>query len=195
MTKASRAAPPAAEAFEALAVVETASIARGLVVVDAALKRAPVRLLQSRVVSPGKHLLVLAGGVAEVEESLAAALAVAKESLVDKLFIPQLHAQLPALLAGGAGAAPADSVLVFETATVCAAILGADAALKAARVDLVDLRLAAGIGGKAFFTLTGPLEDIEAAALAAQLAVGPAAIVAVETIAAPHEDLARTLFV
>ena len=43
-----------------------------VVVADAALKRAPAVLLSSRTLSGGKLLVVLAGGVAEVEEAMAA---------------------------------------------------------------------------------------------------------------------------
>ena len=56
----------------ALGILEIATIARGIVVADAALKRAPAVLLHSRAVSGGKHLVMLEGGVAEVFESMAA---------------------------------------------------------------------------------------------------------------------------
>src|SRR5688572_19662805 len=84
----------------ALGIVELTSIARGVLVADAMVKKAPVRILQSHPISPGKHLIVIAGGVAEVDESMQAGLAVAGATLVDRLFLPQAHAQLAPLVAG-----------------------------------------------------------------------------------------------
>ncbi len=88
----------------ALALLEVSSIARGVVVADAVAKRARIELLQCGPVSPGKYLVLFAGGVAEVDESLAAGAAAAGDSLLDRLFLPQAHEQLlPAVRAGGAG--------------------------------------------------------------------------------------------
>lgn len=174
----------------ALAILELGSIARGVITSDAAVKRAPVTLLWSRPVSSGKHLVAFAGEVAEVEESLRAAQQVAGDALIDALYLPYADAQLWPLLSGdGDRPAPIDAVGVVETDTVCAAVRAADAAAKTAPVTLLDLRLAVGIGGKAFFTLTGELPDVEAAVDAARGAVAPARILGIEIVPAPHDDL------
>jgi microcompartment protein CcmL/EutN len=181
----------------ALAIVELSSIARGVVVADTMVKKAVVRLLQNDTISPGKHLVVLDGDVAEVEEALAAGLAAAAGTLVDRLFLPQAHAQLAPLLAGKDGKPPGgamDSVGLFESYSVCATVLAADAAAKAARVTLVDMLLGQGIGGKGVFTMTGPLEDVQAAMAAAVGVVEPALVFQTEIIAAPHDDLKKRLF-
>ena len=78
----------------ALALLEIATLARGVVVADAVAKRAQVQLLLCEPVSPGKYLVLFAGGVAEVDESLGAGAQAAGEALVDRLFLPQAHEQL-----------------------------------------------------------------------------------------------------
>lgn len=174
----------------ALGIVELSSIARGVTCADAIVKKAPVRILQNRPISPGKFIIVFAGGVAEVDESMQAGLAAAGSALVDRLFLPQAHEQLAPLLAGPRQSGPAtDAVAIVETATVASTILAADAAAKAAEVTLLDLRLGQGIGGKGFFTMTGDLESIEAAVAAGKAAIDAANVVAVEIIPRPHEDL------
>jgi microcompartment protein CcmL/EutN len=173
----------------ALGIVETSSIARGVLIVDAMVKKAPIQVLQNHPISPGKHLVVVAGGVAEVDEAMQAGLAIAAATLVDRLFLPQAHGQLAPLLAGGRGAAPMESAAIFETYSATATVLAADAAAKAAEVTLLDMRLGQGLGGKGFFTMTGALEAIEAAAAAGQGAIDPALLVGVEIIPRPHEDL------
>lgn len=185
-------APPG---IEALGVIELASIARGVVVVDAMVKKAPVTIHSTRPVSPGKHVIVAVGGVAEIEEAMAAGLEAAGDRLVDRLLLPHVHPQLPPRLDGTAATHPGyDSVGVLEVASVAGTLAAADAALKAADVTLVELRLAVGIGGKGYFSLSGKLEEIQAAAEAGQGAITPAAIVGVEIVPAPHEDLRDKLF-
>ncbi|MBS2025045.1 MAG: BMC domain-containing protein [Deltaproteobacteria bacterium] len=188
--------PPAATSHTALALVEIASLARGLVAADAAAKKAHIELLECGPTSPGKYLLLFAGGVAEVEESLQAAVSAAGDSLLDKLFLPQADVQLlPALRAGAAGLPKVsaqragESVGVLELLTVAGAIRCADAACKAAHVELQLLRLARGIGGKAWFVLRGALTDVEAAMLAAQGLAGEGHIAGAEIIAAPAPEL------
>jgi microcompartment protein CcmL/EutN len=191
-------------AHPALFVLELSSIARGVVCVDVMAKRAPVRILQTHPISPGKHIVVADGGVAEVEEAMGAALEIAGSALVDKLFLPQAHESLAPLLANASypedrhPVVPArtgmNSVGIVETSSVASTLLGADSAAKAARVTLLDLRLGVGLGGKGFFTMTGDLEDVQAAVAAATAAIDEKYVVGVEIIPAPHDDLHARLF-
>ncbi len=183
----------AATLGDALALLEVGSLARGVVVADAVAKRAQVTLLECGPTSPGKYLVLFAGGVAEVAESLEAGVAAAGDKLLDRLFLPQAHAQLlPALRAGSRGyphEAADDSAGVLELLSVAAALRGADSACKAADVRLQLLHLARGIGGKAWFILRGDLESVEAAVLAATEAAGDGLLVGAEIVARPHADL------
>ena len=181
---------------EAIALLEIASLARGIVCADAAVKRAQVELLLCEPVSPGKYLLLLGGPVAAVEEALQAAEEVAADSKIDRLWLPQVHGQvLPALRAGAAGLHAkselhdGSAVGVVEALSVAAAIRAADASCKAANVELQMLHVAKGIGGKAWFVLRGELPDVEAAVEAAQVAVGDGLLAGSEIIARPHADL------
>ena len=177
-------------------MLEIGSLARGVVCADAAVKRAQVELLLCEAVSPGKYLLLFAGGVAEVTESLESAEQVAAEHKIDKLLLPHAHPQLlPAIRAGANGLAEkadahaGDAVGVVELMTVAAALRAADAACKAANIELQLLHLARGIGGKAWFVLRGELPDVEAAVAAAQQQAGGGLLAGAEIIARPHGDL------
>ena len=64
----------------------------------------------------------------------------------------------------------------------------ADAALKATDVVLRDVRLAVGIGGNAFFTLSGPLDAIEGAVDGAVGAI-EGRLLNLEVIAQPADEL------
>jgi microcompartment protein CcmL/EutN len=178
----------------ALALIEVGSIARGHRVADAMLKRAPVALLAADFVSPGKFLVLIEGDVAAVDEALRAGLEIAAGELVDKLFLPQPHPQLgPAVRGEARAGAEVESLGLVETATVAGTIVAADAATKAATVRITEMQLGRGIGGKAFFTITGLLADVEAAVEAGLGVIDAAAVRGTEIIAAPHEDLVARL--
>ena len=178
----------------ALAVIELSSIARGHRVADAMLKRAPVGLLRADAISPGKFLVLVEGDVASVDESFRVGTDVAADRAVDKLFLPQPHAGLWPALAGGADAtAGVESLGIVETTIVAATVRAADAAAKAARVRITEMQLGRGIGGKAFFTVSGPLAEVEAAVEAAVGVLDAALVHTTEIIAAPHADFVAKL--
>ena len=85
---------------------------------------------------------------------------------------------------------------IIESRTVCGAIAAADAACKVAEVVVRDVRLAVDLAGKAYFTLTGTLDSIEAAAAVATeaLALVGDRLVGIEVIAQPSPDLRGRLF-
>jgi microcompartment protein CcmL/EutN len=180
-------------------VLEVGTIARGIVAADAALKRSPAILVSSRAVSGGKHLVMFEGGVAEVEEAMAAGSEAAGKVLLDKLELSAADDQVWPML--GAPVSPpdwadepgAEAVAIVETTTVCAAIAAADAACKIADVIVRDVRFAIDLAGKAYFTLTGTLDAIQAAAGAASDAANDR-IVGLEVIAQPSPDLRGRLF-
>ena len=179
----------------ALACVELTSIARGIRVCDEMAKRADIRVLEAVTICPGKYLVVIAGEVEQVEQSYNRGLEVAGPAVVDKLFLPNAHEQLiPAIEAIGQ-ATEVDSAGVVETFAAASGILAADAACKRANVQLLELRLARGIGGKAFFTLTGDQADVEAAVAAAEEILGHESgmLLRTEVIPRPHPQLVRWL--
>ncbi len=183
----------------ALGILEIATIARGIVVADAALKRAPAVLLHSRAVSGGKHLVMLEGGVAEVEESMAAGARAAGEQLLDRVELANADAQVWPMLEAPSSPPDwtddphAEAVAIVETKTVCAAVAAADAACKIADVTVRDVRFAIDLAGKAYFTMTGTLDAIEAAAGVAR-DVADQRIAGLEVIAQPSPDLRGRLF-
>ena len=185
----------------ALGLLELSSIARGVVVADAALKRAPAVLLSSRTLSGGRHLVVLEGDVASVQEAMAAGREAAGDKLLDRVELAMADdAVWPMLERGGLLASAdwadddaAEAVVIVETATVSAAIAAADAAAKAADIVIRDVRLAVDLAGKAVFTFTAALAAAQASAAAAGEAAGTR-LVGLELIAQPAPELRGQLF-
>jgi len=172
----------------AIALLELESIARGFVAADAMVKKAPVRLLMTEPVTPGKLLVLVDGEVADVEAAFFEGLEIAGPGLIDKLFLPCASPPLSLAIRGALPQVRIESLGVVETHSVASALLASDAALKAADVQLVRLHLARGIGGKGYFALTGSLDMIEAAVSAGAAAIAPEQLVGTEIIPAPHAD-------
>lgn len=173
----------------ALAVLELSSIARGLIVADALVKRAQVRMLRADPVTPGKYLLVFCGGEEEVTESLAAGREVASADHLDELFLPYAHPSIVPSLDGVEPPPITGALGILEMRTVASTLLAADRALKATDVTLVALHLARGIDGKGYFAFVGSQDAVEASLEAGDEAVDPAHRAGRELIARPHPDL------
>jgi len=157
-------------------------------------KKAPVELVFARAVSSGKFVVLVSGEVADVDEALACAIETAQATLVDRLMLPQAaDGVLAALRRAAPSVGVADAVGIFETFSVASSLLAADAAAKAAEVEVAELRLADGLGGKAYFVVAGAQADVEAAMFAAEHVTATGMLLGREVIARPHEDLLKHL--
>jgi len=147
----------------ALAAIETSSIAQGVVVADAMVKQAEVEVVEATILSPGRYWIAVDGEVATVRSAHRRGIEVAGDTLLDQLFIPQLHAGVLPALRGLVPGSDDDAVGVIETLTAASAIVAADVAAKTAGIVLRDLRLANGMGGKGIVVLSGSLSEVQAA--------------------------------
>ena len=147
----------------ALALLEFSSVAAGIHAADAMVKRAPIDVIRTGTVQPGKYLVLVGGAVADVEESLAAGRDAGGATAVDFVYLPGVHPDVVAAIGGGREPEPIDALGVVETTTVAAAIHAADAGVKGAEVRLVEVRLADGLGGKGIVLFSGLVADVEAA--------------------------------
>ncbi len=166
-----------------------------MVVADALVKKAAVRIALAEAVTPGKYLLIFSGPVAEVEESFKAGERVGGALVIDRLLLTQLASGVARALSGKPDVMqPGDSIGIVETHTVASAIKAADTAAKRANIRLTRLHLAKGIGGKGYFTLSGSQADVEAALEGAGASIEPSLLVTTEIIERPHGDLLGPVF-
>ena len=179
-----------------IGLLELCSVAKGVEVADAVLKEARVEMLFASPVQPGKYIMLFTGSVQDVRASAARGAQLAGSDLVDQLVIAQVHEQVVPMLRrkGGTITGNLDAIGVVETTTVASSILSADLALKMATVDLVDFRIANGLGGKSFYTLTGEVSDVRSAVAAGARQAQERGLLAREVvIPRPHPDLVAHL--
>lgn len=151
------------EYTNAIGIVETSSIAKGIFACDAMMKAAEVELVLSRTICPGKYMVLVKGETAAVTASVLAGEEAADEAVVDTFVIPNVHDSIFPALNSTNVVDKIDAIGIIETFTVASLIESADAAVKAASVELIELKLAMAIGGKAYCTLTGEVAAVMAA--------------------------------
>lgn len=179
-----------------IGLLELCSVARGIEVADTVLKEAAIELLFATPVQPGKYVMLFTGEVQDVRSSVTRGAALAGGDLVDQLIIPQVHEQIIPMLKrkGGKINGSLDAIGVVETTTVASAIVAADMSLKTSTVDLIDIRIANGLGGKSFYTVTGEVSDVRSAVAAGARMAQERGLLAREVvIASPHPQLVRHL--
>jgi microcompartment protein CcmL/EutN len=178
----------------AIALLEFDSIAIGVRAGDAMVKRAPVEVTYAGTVHPGKYLVLVGGDVASVEESYAAGLDAGREALVDRIILPNVHPEVVRILRGMRGRVSGEAIGVVETRTAASTIGAADRGRKGAEVELVEIRLADRIGGKAYCVFSGAVADVEAAVeLAISHLDDPGALVAQVVIPDCHGEMLANL--
>ena len=83
---------------------------------------------------------------------------------------------------------------ILESFTVSSLLEGADAAVKAGNVQLLEIRLAMALGGKAFCTMTGDVAAVQAAVEAGQQVIAESGmLVNAVVIPRPHPDAYREI--
>ncbi|MCZ7533529.1 MAG: BMC domain-containing protein [Acidimicrobiia bacterium] len=145
------------------------SIAEGISIADAIAKNAPIAMITTGTTHPGKYLVLVSGDTGSVLVALDVVSDAEPATLIDHVFLPDIDPVVADAVVTGSFVSPStgDAVGIVETSSVAAAIEGADAAVKDSGVNLAVLRLADGLGGKAFFILDGSIEDVFSSVAAA----------------------------
>jgi len=147
----------------AIGLIELTSIARGYEVADALLKAADVQVVFNRTICPGKFMVMVSGDTDAVNASIDAGLGLAGDTVVDDLIIPNVHPEVFPAISGTRVIETTGALGIIETFSVASVIEAADAAVKAADVQLMEIHLAMAIGGKGYVTLTGEVSAVNAA--------------------------------
>jgi len=152
----------------AIALLEFSSVAAGTFAADRMVKKAVVSLVRAGTVQPGKYLVLVAGGEAEVALAHQAGIEAGGPQVTDDVLLPDAHPSVVNGIDGRRNTGAYDAITVLETSSIPAVVRATDAAVKGAMVALLELRLGDGLGGKGIALLTGERADVEAAVEIAQ---------------------------
>ena len=149
--------------YSTIGMLEYTSIAAGIEASDRMVKTADVTPVFMKTICPGKFVAAISGDLAAVDASINAGRAVNPEALADSFVIANVHPDVVAALSGCTPLHERLSLGVIETFSVASAILAADRAVKAADIQLLEIRTALGLGGKGYVLLTGDVAAVQAA--------------------------------
>jgi len=174
----------------AIGIVELSSIAAGYLTTDAMLKAADVDMLLARSICSGKYMVMVGGDVAAIQAAVDAGVQVSEGAVIDYATLSNLDPSVFPAISGANPVDKLDALGIIESFSVTSLIEAADAAAKAADIQLIELRLAMALGGKAFATLTGSVSAVQAAVDAgAALVAEKGLLVNRVVIPRPHPNL------
>ena len=153
--------------------IEFASVAVGYQALDALMEGATTKLHVAKPVSPGNFLVVFSGSVGDINMAMETAREIGGSQVVDFLTVANIH---PALFPAMAEEVVLDperlgALGIVETRTAVSAMVAADAACKAASVELFKLAFNTDLNGKGLLLLNGALSDVQAAVAAGVAAI------------------------
>lgn len=149
--------------LQALGMIEFNSITAGIEAADHMVKAARIEPMYFKTICPGKFLCAVHGEIASVQSSIEAGKACAEETVVDYFVIPNLNPEVVQAMNGTSTGIHGPAIGVIETFSVPSAVVAADHASKAADVFISEVRVAMGLGGKAFCLLSGDIAAVESA--------------------------------
>ena len=176
--------------YKSIGVIELKNIPKGVEATDAALKSAGVEMVSAHPSCPGKYELILTGSISNVTAAVSHVLAKFESYVIDSSIMGRIDEQVITALFGTQTGERKGSLGLIETFSAATAIKAADIAVKTARVQIFDLRVSRGMGGKGVVMLTGEVGDVTAAVEAGSAYVqGQGMLSSNSIIAAPHADL------
>ena len=178
----------------AVGVIEIKSIAKGVEACDEALKSADIRLITAHSSCPGKYEILVTGELSSVQAALDRVKLNYQQYIIDTVLLGRIDESVIKALLGGGLEAPKGSLGVIETFSAASAIKAADTAVKTAKVDVLDLRISRGMGGKGVALITGTIGAVQASVEAgSEYAKRQGLFAASSVIPAPHDDLWKYL--
>ncbi len=173
-----------------IGLIELGSIASGIQAADIMLKTAEVELMISRTICSGKYMTLIAGDVAAVTSAVDNAINTIGFGVIDNFVIPNVHPTIFPAIAGHNNVQMLESLGIVESYSVASLVEAADAAIKASKVQIVELRLAMALGGKAFFSVTGDVAAVSSAVEAGARVVSEKGLLVNKVVIAnPRQEL------
>jgi microcompartment protein CcmL/EutN len=126
-------------------------------------KTADIELVESQPVCPGKYMIIVNGLLSAVNASVESVKFSFGERYISSYILGNPHESLLPAFYGATRVKAMQALGVLETFDAATLVMAADTAVKAAAVELIEIRLAKGMCGKSFVTLTGEVAAADAA--------------------------------
>ena len=167
---------------KAIGLVELKSTPIGIQTADEMVKAANVELVLANPVCPGKYMIVVSGDVGAVKNSVERGKSIADVFLVESHIINNVSPQVLVAIAGATDIKDLKSIGAIETISALT--------IKASNVQLIEVRIAKGLGGKGFLIMTGEISSVKSAIKSCENELAKLGeITSTSIIASPHKSL------
>ena len=175
---------------KAIGLIELKSIPVGLETADEMLKASNVELVMANPICPGKYMILVTGDVGAVKSAVESGERIAGIFLVESHVINNIHKDVLVSLTGYTEIDNVKSIGAIETISALTAIKAGDIAVKSSNVQLIETRIAKGLGGKGFLIITGEVSAVESAIKSCTNELGASgSIISTSVIHSPHKSL------
>lgn len=146
-----------------IGLLEFKSIAKGMETTDEILKSANVKLILATALCPGKYITIITGELSAVKTAIAVGERVGDFFLIDAYVMSNAHESVLSALTATSEIGSVSALGVVETMSAVTSVMVGDTAAKASKVDLIEIRIARGLGGKGFVLFSGEISSVKAA--------------------------------
>ena len=179
---------------KAVGFVEIKSIPVGIQTADEMVKAGNVELLLATPMCPGKYIIIIGGQVGPVKSAMSKAELVSGIYLINTHILDNIREEVLPAISGFTKTDNIQAVGAIETISALTAVIAADIAVKASKVDIVDLRVARGLGGKGYIIITGEVSSVRSAVNACLAKLGVSGeVTSTSIIPRPHASIVQTL--
>ena len=180
---------------KAIGMIEFNSIARGIYAADRMVKTSDVEIVTANSVCPGKYIAIVHGDVSAVEASVQSGVNVSGEYYVDSMIVPNVHPEVFPAIVSTSMPKNIQALGILESFSLATMVIAADAVLKAAELEPIEIRLGTGLGGKSYFTFTGDVAAVEAGSEAGKSVIAEnGMLINAEVIPSPSKKLVERLY-
>jgi microcompartment protein CcmL/EutN len=152
---------------KSIGLVEYKTVPSGISAADKMVKTSQIEILEAQTVCPGKYIVLLSGSLSAVKAAVEAGIKGYEENVIDSFVLGNPHESIFRGISGTSDIKNPRALGIIETFSAASIIVAADICAKAARVDMVEIRIAKGMCGKSYLLMTGELAAVDAAAEAA----------------------------
>jgi microcompartment protein CcmL/EutN len=148
---------------KSIGLLEFKSIAKGIEVTDEILKVANVDLIFSSPICPGKYVSMVSGEIAAVNHGMKTAEQLGDIFQIEALTLSNIHPDVLKALSGTCDVKNIQALGVIETMSAVSSLMVADTAIKSSNIQLIEVRIARGLGGKGFTLFSGEISSVNRA--------------------------------
>ena len=175
---------------KSIGFVEVKSIPVGIQTADEMLKAGNIEIVLATPICPGKYVIIVSGQVGPVKAAMAKAEMIAGIYLIENYHIDNINPKVLPAISGVTEIGDVKAIGTIETISALTSVIAGDIAVKAAKVDIIDIRIARGLGGKGFLVITGEVSSVKSAIQACLNKMSEEGVItSTSVIASPHKDL------